>query len=281
MHTCAVVVPLYRPFLTAAEQLSIENTLAVLAEYPLYFVGPHALEPYLLELGQQLSGRPSILTFADRFFKSIEGYNKLMMSRFFYAAFREYEYTLIVQTDALVLSNELELWCDKRYSYVGAPWFNGFTTPTLPLTLKSVGNGGFSLRRVPDFLKALSRPRCYQNILMQHWPGSWMSTAYRYVKDYHSFVYGDLQININVNEDLFWGLFVPARCKFFKVPSPTEAMSFAFEAHPDHLYQLNNHTLPFGCHAWQRYQPEFWQHVIAQKGLKLSGRLTEVINKLR
>lgn len=108
---------------------------------------------------------------------------------------------------------------------------------------------------------------------MQSWPGNWRSTAYRYLKDYHSFVFGDTHLNIDVNEDLFWGLFVPARCSFFKVPRAQDAIAFAFEAHPDYLYQLNQRVLPFGCHAWQRYQPKFWLSVAKDHGLTVAVRM--------
>jgi hypothetical protein len=89
-------------------------------------------------------------------------------------------------------------------------------------------------------------------------------------------VYGDTHLNIDVNEDLFWGLFVPAQCSFFRVPQATEALAFAFEAHPDFLYQLNQQTLPFGCHAWQRYQPEFWIKATQEKRLSLGVKLSRL-----
>lgn len=273
MHTCAVVVPVYRLLTDPAEKLSLEQTLEVLADYPVYLVGPTSLKAYFDQLRVDLNARLKSITFADQYFASIEGYNHLLLSTKFYQAFDAFEYLLIAQTDALVLSDELEFWCKKQYSYIGAPWFEGYTTPTLPLVLESVGNGGFSLRRVPDFLKVLSRPRVFKNTLMQSWPGNWRSTIYRYFKDYHSFVFGDMHLNIDVNEDLFWGLFVPAQCSFFKVPCAQDAIAFAFEAYPEHLYQLNHQRLPFGCHAWQRYQPEFWRQVASDKGLPLAQRL--------
>jgi hypothetical protein len=266
MHTCAVVVPMYQARLSPVEQVSLEQTVEVLAEYPVFLVGPELLEPYFKKLQQQFS-RIQYQTFSDRFFASIDGYNNLLLSEHFYKRFSEYEYMLIVQTDALVLTNCVQAWCAKQYSYVGAPWFDGFTTPTYPLTLNSVGNGGFSLRRIPDFLKVLSRPRVFRNTLMQGWPGNWASTLYRYIKDYHSVVFKDVHLNIDVNEDVFWGLFVRPQCSFFRVPSAIEAVSFSFEAHPDHLYELNRQQLPFGVHAWQRYQPEFWQQILPQHGL--------------
>jgi hypothetical protein len=270
MHSCAIVVPVYQPLTDMAEMLSLKRTLETLKDYPVFIVGPEKLQPYFEQLRTEVASRIQYKTFANRFFVSVAGYNDLLLSEHFYLAFAEYEYILIAQTDALVLSNDLEFWCAKQYSYIGAPWFDGFTQPTLPLRLSSVGNGGFSLRRIPDFLKVLSRPRVFKNILMESWPGGLVSTAYRYVKDYHSFVFGDIHINIKVNEDLFWGLFVSRRCSFFSVPTPIEAVPFAFEAHPDFMYQLNNRELPFGVHAWRRYQPDFWRDVLAErKGILL------------
>ena len=274
MHTCAAVIPMYQPMLSPAEQLSVEQTLEMLPEYPVYLVGPEKLETYFEQLCNQYGSRIRYVCFKDQFFKSIQGYNTLLLSKCFYLAFAQFEYILIVQTDALVLNNSLEYWCAKQYSYIGAPWFDGYTRPTIPLTLNSVGNGGFSLRRIPDFLRVLSKPRIFKNVLMQSWPGGLISNAYRYLKDYHSFVYCDTQVNIDVNEDIFWGLFVSQQCRFFSVPSPQESVAFAFEAHPDYLYQLNNGELPFGCHAWQRYNPNFWIDVAASKGLSLNKRLS-------
>ena len=265
MHACAVVVPIYQPLTNPAERLSLQQTLDTLTDYPVYVVGPHKLAAYFDQLRVEFDSRIQHKTFADHFFVSVEGYNDLLLSRRFYQAFDEFEYMLIVQTDALVLSDALEAWCAKQYSYIGAPWFDGYTTPTLPLRLSSVGNGGFSLRRIPDFLKVLSRPRIFKNVLMQDWPGNFPSTVYRYLKDYHSLVYGNTHLNIDVNEDLFWGLFVSQKCGFFRVPSPLDAISFAFEAHPDHLFELNQQKLPFGVHAWQRYMPEFWYKISAEK----------------
>ena len=274
MHSCAIVVPVYQPVTDPFEQLSLAQTIKTLVAYPVYIVGPDKLQGYFEELVTDASGRIRYKTFKDHFFQSIDGYNDLLLSQCFYQAFDAFEYMLLVQTDALVLSSDLESWCAKQYSYVGAPWYEGYTRPTLPLTLTSVGNGGFSLRRVPDFIRVLSRPRLFKNVLMQSWPGGLISTVYRYLKDYHCVAFGNAHFNIKVNEDLFWGLFVSQQCKFFSVPSPAEALSFAFEAHPDHSYRLNNYTLPFGCHAWRRYQSEFWYKTLNDEGLEI-GRLLQ------
>jgi hypothetical protein len=257
----AVVIPIYQTSLSPEETFSIRQATLVLAKHDLYFVGPQRLEAYLAGISTQFGGLIRYKTFPDHYFADIDGYNRLMLSSMFYRAFIDYQYILIAQTDSLVFKDELDAWAAKGFSYIGAPWFVGYTQPTKPLRLDCVGNGGFSLRSIPDFLQVLEHPRMFKNTLMESWPGSWISNIYRYLKDYHSFVYKDFQINIDVNEDLFWSLFVAPRCEFFTIPSASEAVAFAFEAHPEYLFELNQQQLPFGCHAWQRYNPEFWEQM--------------------
>lgn len=255
----AVVIPIYQVALSAEEIFSIKNAAIVLAKHDIYFVGPASLSKFLSELATKFNRPLSYKTFPDRYFAGIAGYNDLMLSSLFYRSFADYEYILIAQTDSFVFKDELDFWAEKGYSYIGAPLYDGYTQPTRPLRLHCVGNGGFSLRNIPDFLRVLDRPRVFRNTLMESWPGSWISNTYRYIKDYHSFVYRNWHFNIDVNEDIFWSLFVASRCDFFTIPSALEAVPFAFEAHPEYLFELNNRQTPFGCHAWQRYNPEFWR----------------------
>jgi hypothetical protein len=255
----AVVIPIYQTSLSPEELFSINNAAIVLAKHDLYFVGPARLSGFLAEFSSRFNRPLRYKTFPDQYFAGIDGYNDLMLSSMFYRAFTDYQYILIAQTDSLVFRDELDDWAAKGYSYIGAPWFGGYTKPIKPLCLDCVGNGGFSLRNISDFLRVLNRPRIFKNKLMESWPGSLISNTYRYLKDYHSFVYKNLHFNIDVNEDLFWGLFVAPRCRFFTVPAAVDAVSFAFEAHPEYLFDLNKQQLPFGCHAWERYNPEFWR----------------------
>jgi hypothetical protein len=261
-----VVIPLYRTGLSNREQYSLRTTASILARHDIFIVGPHKLAGSFEQMSSQFGKKLQYKTFDDSFFASIDGYNKLLVSEVFYQAFEAYQYMLITQTDALVFRDELDMWADKGFSYIGAPWFEGFTTPTLPLKLTTVGNGGYSLRKIAHFLKVLRRPTIFKNILMESWPGSFVSNTYRFLKDYHSFIYKNTQINLNVNEDVFWGLFVAPRYSFFRVPKALEAVAFAFEAHPEVLYALNHQQLPFGCHAWERYAADFWLDILTQHG---------------
>ena len=70
--------------------------------------------------------------------------------------------------------------------------------------------------------------------------------------------------NWNKNEDLF----IADRAKHyypdFKIAPLEVALRFGFESVPRYCYEQNGHKLPFGCHAWERYDPEFWEQFLLE-----------------
>ena len=72
-------------------------------------------------------------------------------------------------------------------------------------------------------------------------------------------------------EDQFWGISVPKKFAWFRVPSFEEAAAFAFEMQPRRLFDLNHEVLPFGCHAWWKYDLDFWKPHIEKFGYKLES----------
>jgi hypothetical protein len=34
---------------------------------------------------------------------------------------------------------------------------------------------------------------------------------------------------------------------------------FSFEVAPRYCFKMNRERLPFGCHAWSKYDQEFWE----------------------
>lgn len=266
----AVLVPLYKTSLTEAEEFSLERTLAVLAKHDVYIIGPKRLLANLL-LRSASGGGAGVKVFEDSYFSSIAGYNRLLKSVGFYKAFDQYEYILIAQTDALIISDCLDDWCDRGYSYVGAPWFNGFGVPSQPLTFFGVGNGGLSLRKVSHCLRALSRPTYLPNTIVQDTARNptQLGRIVQVVKDQMIWAYNFGPLTPRVNEDLFWGILIARKFDFFVVPTPEEAARFAFEVAPEFLYALIGRELPFGCHAWERYSPHFWRTVLKEIGVNL------------
>ncbi|HEX5692000.1 MAG TPA: DUF5672 family protein, partial [Roseiflexaceae bacterium] len=233
----AVVVPIHRFPLSENDQVSIRHLRTHLGAFDRYIIGPHAPPSDLADFA-----RPSATAceFTDRI-----TYNRLMMSEQFYRAFEAYDYILIYQLDCLVFSNSLAEWCRKGYDYIGAPWFerwhlfrserseypedivDGFGT---------VGNGGFSLRKVDSALAVLA------------------STQHPL---YDRFV-GRASATMGLHEDIFWSFDAPKFVDNFRIPTPREALQFSFETEPRYCYRENGYRLPFGCHAWPG-ERDFWE----------------------
>jgi hypothetical protein len=127
----------------------------------------------------------------------------------------------------------------------------------------AVGNGGFSLRRVEDFIRVLSWPRHIPNVILGEHDNSLSVRAAQWIKHKWVKAYNFPPLFPDINEDFFWGLLVPRAISFFTVPTPEEASAFAFEREPRFLYELNGSQLPFGCHGWEKYDPEFWRSKIS------------------
>jgi len=120
---CVVLVPVYQWPLKSMEMLSLVNTAKKLAEHDLVVVCPERVKSFLpLKIGEKPI---SSVVFNEKYFSSIAGYNKLLTSRKFYKRFSAYEYMLIVQLDALVISDQLNFWCDPRCAALWMPCLGG------------------------------------------------------------------------------------------------------------------------------------------------------------
>ena len=172
------------------------------------------------------------IEFPKEYFESVDSYNRLMLSEAFYERFANYEYILVYQLDAFVFTDQLSYFCQLGYDYIGAPWLHGvYNYVDEKHCIWHVGNGGLSLRRVQSFI----------NVIRVH-----KEEINCYTK----------------NEDLFFSSIVS---KEFKIAPIEIALEFSFEREVEKCYEKNGHRLPFGCHAWWRYQYDFWKkHIEAQ-----------------
>ena len=187
----AVIIPIYKEKLSDSEKLSLERCKAVLKNYPKFLVAPKNLNiNHYLKVDNSLN----VVSFDNKYFNGFEGYNKLMLSKFFYERFAEYNYILIHQLDVFIFKDELTEWCDKNYDYIGAPWYrdsikifiniakkNSFLRAIKLIIKKKLnyhsGNGGLSLRKVQSFIECLE----LEKKLINNWK--------------------------RLNEDLFWSFF--------------------------------------------------------------------------
>ncbi|MGC3976972.1 MAG: DUF5672 family protein [Paludibacteraceae bacterium] len=209
----------------------------------------------------------NIIFFEKEYFADLKGYNALMLQSYFYKCFAKYSYMLIYQLDCFIFRDELNKWCEKNYDYIGAPWFTGNSSHEEGAELWKVGNGGFSLRKVETFIKILEYKK---NIYTTKRAYKITKANYGSLFDFIKMTFlgknnriKDLLESWNDAEDIFYCLVLENTKLKLNIPNIKEAMQFAFEKSPAYLFKLNNQTLPFGCHAWKKYQYEtFWINYI-------------------
>lgn len=266
MKEVIVLIPIYKNFLEEYELKSLEINISNLNSYEVVFIAPNSLKTDYLFLNILLNFKLDVVYFDDSFFRNIKGYNKLMLNYGFYKYFSDYNYILICQLDALVLSNNLDYWISKDFDYIGAPFI---CEEGDSYFFNSMGNGGLSLRKVAKFLEILdSKSIFYSNY-------KFFSISLRAGLKYILFIkllkrlnqIGiKLKVNIflsffNSNEDYFWSFYAKFFVNDFRIPSANEALLFSFEVNPRKCFSLTNNQLPFGCHAWQKYDRKFWEEV--------------------
>jgi hypothetical protein len=240
---CIVLIPIYREALEPLEQFSLDLSVGRLAARELRFLAPENLN-----VGYYMQRYPgiSVQRFPDLFFGSIQGYNQLLLTPSFYEQYFEYEFSLILQTDAVVMRDELSDWMGLPYDYVGAPWpvsnelivrippFDGDRSRHLRV---HVGNGGLSLRRNKGCVDLLNEYPSAREMFMR--TGS--------------------------SEDLFFS-FMGALSKRFILPNEIVASMFSLELSPESYVAMNGGRLPMGAHAWWKHGLEFWMRQFRQSG---------------
>lgn len=224
----AVLVPIYKNDLSKSELISLQQCKKIFSRHPIILIAPETMH---IE-NNELSGL-TVERFPEYFFKGIDGYNQLMLSKEYYQRFELYKYILIYQLDAFVFCDQLQDFCKLGYDYIGAPWLRGerFVDDT-EIRYLFVGNGGFSLRRIDSFLTILENE--------------------------------DVS-GISCPEDVFWS----SRKKLNIAPVEV-AVSFSFEEQVKKSFELNHNKLPFGCHAWFNFDFDFFRPYMQEEGYDLS-----------
>ncbi len=236
MQQVLVLVPIYKSELDSFEQYSLDHSLSVLARRKVCFIGPEGLD---LGYYSERYGSVPFLSFDSACFESIPGYNRMLLSSMFYQRFIDHEFVLILQTDAILLRDDLDFWCGQPFDYVGAPWPEGvelfvnagkFAGDKGKRVKVHVGNGGLSLRRVSKCLSLLQE---FGDVT-------------------------DIFDRTGSSEDLFFS-FMGALSGDFVIPNEITASRFSLELKPSYYHAVNGGRLPMGGHAWWKYEPEFWR----------------------
>ena len=259
----AVAVPLIeKNFFTEEENISIKHLETYLGGYDRYLIEPQGMN-------FKLDGF-NIKEFEREFFGSVEAHRKMLFSEKFYKSFDEYRFVLIYHTDALVFSDQLEFWCDKDYDYIAPPWVPHKDAPYAgnPLFEGKVGNGGFSLRKIDSFLRVINSLRYWKDpveiLLKIYEEYRGVERVRRIIKSFLNFIpqfncaKKEMQLT-RIKEDRFWADRAKHYYPKFKIAHLDLALQFGFECVPKYCFERNNYTLPFGCHAWTKYDRHFWE----------------------
>ena len=255
-----IVIPTHRPNLSPEDNISLLHLKKYLPKYDTFFVIPKNISSKAFEtLGFKVK------KVDNNFFGTIRRANEMYLSKSFYEIFKKYDFMLIYQLDALVFSNQLEKWVNSEYDFVAAPW----VTPVIGyLSHKngsppSGGNGGFSLRNIKKAIKILdivnnSATRTSKSSLKRK---LWFLLALIQGKSHDIWLNAPAD-NYPFNEDGFWTLEAPKYDPTYKIPSLKIALQFGFERFPRNSFEINHRKLPFGVHAWARYDRDFWKKYI-------------------
>jgi hypothetical protein len=270
---CCIVIPVYRVDLSPEERLLLESVRKYLSGYDIRFVCPDSFPCEQVALGHESCER-----FPAYYFAGLDGYNSLLKSVEFYQRFASHDYILICQLDCLVLRDELESWMSKGFDYIGAPWFPWHQSERKSGDeLWRCGNGGFSLRNVKAHLKILQtvvpKGSIYpldreaklktKNAARERGSYQIRKFWYRVLHPWTATETVEQSLErFPFYEDSFWSIEAPKFDRSFRVPSAEEALPFAFEVDPRWCYEKNKRQLPFGCHAWAKYDKEFWMEVL-------------------
>ena len=236
MSDVVILVPIYKAEPSALERFSLDYSLKALTGRDIRFMGPESLDRSFYD--RHYPGLPFLL-FQTSSFASIPGYNRLLLSEAFYERFASHEFMLVLQTDAIILRDELDFWCRQPFDYVGAPWPDGYELFVNAGLFEGdygkrvkveVGNGGLSLRRVRKCIALLREYKVAVEVFDR--TGS--------------------------SEDLFFSV-MGALSGDFLVPNEITASRFSLELKPSYYFHVNGGHLPMGGHAWWKNEPEFWR----------------------
>jgi hypothetical protein len=244
----ATLVPIYKPTLSAEDTVGLRRSLDALKNRRVTFIHPKNLE---LTLYRTLSDQAAFEEYDESWFSSIANYNRLLLAPAFYQRYQAFEFILILQTDAVVLRDDLQQWLDAPFDYVGAPWPNGYelfinldrySGSNGKVVKAHVGNGGLSLRRVRACLDLM--------------------TEFPQALDYFQ--------KSGSSEDLFFA-FMGQVSQRFVLPSETRAALFSLELHASKYFAMGDNVAPLGGHAWSKYEPQFWAPLLDIDPSTLAG----------
>ena len=271
----AIMVPMPSSKLSEDEKISLRHLKKYLGSYDKFLLVPKGSGIRMDEF--------SSLELSRQFFGSVLRHNRLLNRLDFWKNFQDYEFVLMYHLDALVFSDQLDYWCNQELDYIGAPFV--ISKDAQWVTIERVGNGGFALYRMTAIQRVLvnrylAKPRSYLTDylgpLIDFQVKLFTITRAMMPKRMKSAAVGRLRTQTRMmkfvpSNDLLWSDEAQKFLPEFRVASLAQGFAFSFEVDPRRCFERNGGKMPFGCHAFHRYDRDFWdEHLLKEDACDLA-----------
>ncbi len=273
----AIIVPMgTKNELSPDEEISLRQLRHYFGSYDKFLIVPDGSKLWLPDF--------TVMPFPRRFFGSAAAHGRMLNSPTFYQEFRDYEFIFFHHLDSLAFSDQLAEWCATDIDYIGPPWINCADSPWVDRP--RVGNGGFTLLRQSAAFKVFENR--YRDKPVTWWLDLFTQNATSGVISVLEKLENVFPLSLvarrlmkewretedpcahNRNNDVFWSDMAVRYNPDFKVASLEEGLRFAFETSPRTCLEMNGGKMPFGCHAWGRYDRAFWEpHLVPPAAAKV------------
>lgn len=250
------------------EKVALIQCQNILSSYPIYLLHPAGMNT---QAYQNIFPSLKRLVAPAESMASISAYNKLMVSPFIFNALEAYSHILIHEPDAIVLKDELIYWCEQDSDYIGAPWFASNHQ------LDATGNFGLSLInvRAANSLFATNPRWCSISMIIRDLARGFRGQKGMFKRALKSMgPYGKISHAYHLYNDhcdIFWSYLVPKVAPKFRIADPEKAVYFSWEMNPQKCFEICNGNLPFGIHAWDKYDPIFLRSLLAKTGISVEN----------
>ena len=249
----AILIPTHKTEFDHYETKSILRVIKLYQnKFDIFFICPDKIKNKFDIYNINVEAFPNI------FFSNHSQYNKLCMDKNFYNRFKNYEYILISQTDSIILEDKLDFWYKHNLSYIGGPSYHKKLINKKPKSPKFFCNGGFSLRKVDDFINVLDSHNIYfQNIDLKIinqicFRGYFLKFLKLLLK---SIFFGNKKYfitNFFLNEDVFYTYFAKLFIKKFKLPKNSKECAYFALSEGIEYYIEKYNKKPFGIHGYNK-----------------------------
>lgn len=268
----AIVIPVHQENPTIDEKISFTQCQKVFGKRDIFLVAPSNLN---IDIYRSIFPHLKTILLRPELMGSIGAYNKPMISPIIFSHLSSYSHALIHEPDSLVLGDELDYWCNQKLDYIGAPWME-YCQITHKILPKKVGNFGFSLINIKSANAIFSRNHRWYGVsmiirdLLRGVVKKKRGATHKALR-----ACGGSGLLSNASElfddhcDIFWSFIVPKIEPWFVIAEPQQAAHFSWETYPESCYEFCNRQMPFGIHAWSKYNREFLTPLLRKSGVNL------------